>query len=147
MKKLFTLFALLAFCSPVFAAEKYASVDIDKILKGYKKTEVVNNTIQKQESALRVFIADAQKNVVSATSEATRKTLEDKYAKELKTKMEKLQQDKIAALQGLENDVKKAIEIEGKKGAYALVLTNTTAIYGTIDISDSVIKTLNTNMK
>ena len=34
MKKLFTLIALLAMATPVFAADKYASVDIDKVLKG-----------------------------------------------------------------------------------------------------------------
>ena len=57
--------------------------------------------------------------------------------------MDKLQKDKIAALQGLEKDVKKAIDAEGKKGVYALILTNNTTLYGAVDISDSIIKTLN----
>ena len=35
MKKLLTLIALLALATPVLAADKYASVDIDKVLKGY----------------------------------------------------------------------------------------------------------------
>ena len=42
MKKLLTLIALLALATPVLAADKYASVDIDKVLKGYKKTEAIN---------------------------------------------------------------------------------------------------------
>ena len=145
MKKLLTLLAVLAIATPVFAADKYASVDIDRVLKGYKKTETINNTFQKREADIRVFIVDAQKKVVGATTEADRKKLEDKYANELKAKMEKLQKDKIAALKGLENDVKKAIDIEGKKGIYALILTNTTTLYGTVDITDSIIKTLNSN--
>lgn len=145
MKKLLTLLAVLAIATPVFAADKYASVDIDRVLKCYKKTETINNTFQKREADIRVFIVDAQKKVVGATTEADRKKLEDKYANELKAKMEKLQNDKIAALKGLENDVKKAIDIEGKKGIYALILTNTTTLYGTVDITDSIIKTLNSN--
>ena len=146
MKKLLTLvalFGLTAMCSPVFAADKYASVDIDKVLKGYKKTTVINDTIQKQEAAIRVFIVDAQKNVVAATNEADRKKLEEKYAKELKAKMDKLQKDKIAALQGLERDVKKAIDTEGKKGVYALILTSNNALYGAEDISQNIINNLN----
>ena len=142
MKKLFTLIALLALASPVFAADKYASVDLDKVLKGYKKTAVINKTFQQREADIRVFIVDAQKSVVAATTDAERKKLEDKYAKELKAKMDKLQNDKIAALKTLEKDVKKAIE-EGKKGVYALILTSNNTLYGAVDISDSIIKTLN----
>lgn len=145
MKKLFTLIALLALATPVFAADKYASIDIDKVLKGYKKTATINDTIQKQEADIRVFIVDAQKNVVGATNDADRKKLEEKYAKELKVKMDKLQKDKIAALQGLEKDVKKAIDTEGKKGIYALILTSNNTLYGAEDISESIIKNLNTN--
>ena len=147
MKKFFVLLALLAFSAPVFAADKYASVDLDKVLKGYKKTDVINKTFQKREADIRVFIVDAQKSVVGATTDAERKKLEDKYAKELKSKMDKLQKDKIAALQGLEKDVRKAIEIEGNKGVYALILTSNNALYGAVDISDSIIKNLNANIK
>ena len=143
MKKLLALLALFTFVAPSFAAEKYASVDINKVLKGYKKTEIINNNIQKQEAAVRVFIVDAQKNVVSATNDADRKKLEDKYAKELKTKMDKLQKDKLAALESLEKDVKAAIDAEGKKGGYALILSNTNALYGAEDITENIIKTLN----
>lgn len=143
MKKLFTIIALLAMAVPAFAADKYASVDLDKVLKGYKKTAVINQNFQKREADIRVFIVDAQKNVVAATTDADRKKLEDKYGKELKAKMDKLQKDKIAALQGLEKDVKKAIDTEGQKGVYALILTSNNTLYGAVDISDSIIKTLN----
>lgn len=147
MKKLLTLIAVLAMAAPVFAADKYASVDIDKVLKGYKKTETINTTFQKREADIRVFIVDAQKKVVAATTDAERKKLEDKYAKELKAKMDKLQKDKIAALQSIENDVRKAIDEEGKKGVYALILTSNNALYGATDISDNIIKTLNAAAK
>lgn len=143
MKKLFTLIALLALSAPVFAADKYASVDIDKVLKGYKKTEIINKDFQKKEADIRVFIVDAQKSVVAATTDADRKKLEEKYAKELKLRMDKLQKEKINALKGIEANVKKAIDAEGKKGVYALILTSNNALYGTVDISDSIIKTLN----
>ena len=68
---------------------------------------------------------------------------EDKYAKELKSKMDALQKEKISALQGLEKDVKKAIDAEGKKGVYALILTSNNALYGTTDITNDIIKILN----
>ena len=79
MKKLITLLAVFAFVSPVFAADKYASVDIDKVLKGYKKTDSINKTFQKREADIRVFIVDAQKSVVGATTDTERKKLEDEY--------------------------------------------------------------------
>src|SRR5574344_1086169 len=130
MKKFLVLCAVLAMSAPVFAADKYASVDIDKVLKGYKQTETINQTFQKREADIRVFIVDAQKSVVAATNDNDRKKLEDKYAKELKSKMDSLQKDKIKALQGLEADVRKAINTEGQKGIYALILTSNNTLYG-----------------
>lgn len=143
MKRLLTAIALLAISAPVFAADRYASVDLDKVLKGYKKTTTINNNIQKQEADIRVFIVDAQKNVVAATTDAERKKREEKYAKELKAKMDKLQKDKLAAVQGLEKDVRAAIDAEGKKGTYALILTSNNALYGAEDITNDIIKALN----
>lgn len=143
MKKFLVLCAVLAMSAPVFAADKYASVDIDKVLKGYKQTETINQTFQKREADIRVFIVDAQKSVVAATNDNDRKKLEDKYAKELKSKMDSLQKDKIKALQGLEADVRKAINTEGQKGIYALILTSNNTLYGADDITDNIIKNLN----
>ena len=42
-----------------------------------------------------------------------------------------------------QNNVKPKPETEGKKGEYALILTNTNTLYGTVDITDSIINSLN----
>ncbi len=145
MKKLITLLTLIALSAPALAADQYASVDVDKVFRSYKKTTAVNEDFQKQEADIRVFIVDAQKSVVGATNEADRKKLEDKYSKELKDKMDKLQKGKIAALKGIETDIKKVIDAEGKKGTYALILSSSNTLYGAVDITDSIIKALNGN--
>ena len=110
MKKIVLLLTMMLLATPAFAAGKYASVDVDKILNGYSKTQSLNANFQKQEADIRVYMLDAQKKVVSAKTDAERKTLEDKYGKELQTKMEAIQKAKLEALKGLEVDVKAAIQ-------------------------------------
>lgn len=143
MKKIVLLLAMMLLSTPAFAAGKYASVDVDKILNGYSKTQSLNANFQKQEADIRVYMLDAQKKVVSAKTDAERKTLEDKYGKELQTKMEAIQKAKLEALKGLEVDVKAAIQSVGKSGNYDLIMPSTAAFYGATDISDQVIKVLN----
>ena len=96
--------------SPVFAAGKYASVDIEKVLNSYNKTSSLNARFQKDEANIRVYILDAQKKVVSAKTDAEKKNLENSYAKELQTKMSNLQKAKLEALKGLQVDIKAAIQ-------------------------------------
>ena len=98
MKKFVLLLAMMLITAPAFAAGKYASVDVDKILNGYSKTKTLNANFQKQEADIRVYMLDAQKKVVSAKTDAERKALEDKYGKELQTKMETIQKAKLEAL-------------------------------------------------
>lgn len=146
MKKIVLLLLMMLLATPAFAA-KYASVDIDKVLNGYSKTQNLNTNFQKQEADIRVYMLDAQKKVVSAKTDAERKALEDKYGKELQTKMEAIQKAKLNALKDLEVDVKAAIQSVGKSGNYDLILPVTSAFYGATDISDQVIKILNTTKK
>ncbi len=143
MKKILVLLAMFTMMAPAFAAEKYASVDLDKVLRSYTTTAKINADLQKEEADIRVFVLDAQKRVVSAKTDAEKKSLEDKYNKELQVKVDALQKKKVDALRTIEADVKAAIDKVGKSGAYSLILTNNNALYGTVDISDQIIKVLN----
>lgn len=147
MKKLLVILGLFAMTAPAFAADKYASVDLDKVLRGYTKTAAVNAQFQQEESDIRVFVLDAQKKVVSAKSDADKKALEEKYNKELQGKVDLLQKKKVEALRGIETDVKGQIDKIGNTGAYALILTSNNTLYGTVDISEQIIKALNSSSK
>ena len=144
MKKILVLLAMLAVMSPALAAEKYASVELDKVLRSYTTTARINADLQKEEADIRVFVLDAQKRVVSAKTDAEKKSLEDRFNKELQVKVDALQKKKVDALRAIEADVKAAIDKVGKSGAYSLILTSNNTLYGTVDISDQIIKILNT---
>lgn len=144
MKKILVLLAMFTMMTPAFAAEKYASVDLDKVLRSYTTTARINADLQREESAIRVFVLDAQKKVVSAKTDAEKKSLEERFNKELQTKVDTLQKKKVDALRAIEADVKAAINKVGQSGSYTLILTSNNTLYGTVDISDQIIKILNT---
>lgn len=147
MKKVLVVLGLLSLMTPAFAADKYASVDIDKVLKGSTQFASANAAVQKEEGNLRVFVLDAQKKVVSAKTDAEKKALEEKYNKELQAKAEALQKKKIEALKSLDSVVKAEIDRVGKAGNYALILPSTSTLYGAVDITDQIIKGINASAK
>lgn len=143
MKKILVILGLLAVTAPVFAADKYASVDLDKVLRSSKETADATAQFQKEEADIRIFVLDAQKKVVSAKTDAERKLLEEKYNKELQGKVDALQAKKVEALKKIDAAVKAQIEKIGKTNTYALILPANNTLYGTVDITDQIIKGLN----
>ena len=143
MKKFLVILGLLAVSAPVFAADKYASVDLDKVLRSYKETADATAQFQKEEADIRIFVLDAQKKVVSAKTDAEKKLLEEKNNKELQSKVDALQAKKVEALKKIDAAVKAQIDKIGKTGTYALILPANNTLYGTVDITDQIIKGLN----
>ena len=142
MKKLLVVLGLLCVMTPAFAGDRFASIDLEKVLRSYNKTSTLNTGFQKEEADIRLFVLDAQKKVLSA-KDSDKKSLEEKYNKELQGKVDALQKKKVDALATLENDIKAEIEKIGRAGNYDLILSSTNALYGTIDITDQIVKALN----
>ena len=147
MKKFLVILGLLAVSAPVLAADKYASVDMEKALNSYKETTYYKDQFQKEEADIRIFVLDAQKKVLSAKTDAEKKLLEEKYNKELQGKADALQAKKMEAMKKIDTAVKAQIEKIGKTGTYALILPANNTLYGTVDITDQVIKGLNAAAK
>jgi Skp family chaperone for outer membrane proteins len=143
MKKLVLLLsAILLVAQGAYAADKFGSVDLGKVMQQYKKSQEATKWAQGQEKSIQSFIADARKKV-AATPDDKKKDLEEKYNKELISKVEELRKGKEAKVKEIGSAVEGAIQAVGKEGEYTLILPSSTTLYGSEDVTGKVVSKLN----
>ncbi len=141
MKKIFSIMSLLTVMAlPSVAAEKYGVVNVDYVMSKYPAALQANDDIRKQETEVQKFLLDARKDL-EKTPESQRKAKEEKYNKELQTKAMALRQQEEKKGQELFKKFDAAVKAVAREGGYSLIVPS--ALYGASDISDLVIKKLN----
>lgn len=119
---------------------KIGVVDISKVVSA--STQVVNMKKEQQAKAQEIvtFVEKARKDVAAAKDEKTKKSLEEKYNKELTAKKEKMDKDYAAKLKNIDDTISKTVEAQAKAGGFKVVLAKGVVLYGGEDITDAVIK-------
>ena len=141
MKKIFSTIGLLTVMAlPSVAAEKYGVVNVDYVMSKSPAALQANDAIRRQETEVQKFLLDARKDL-EKTPESQRKAKEEKYNKELQTKAMALRQQEEKKGQELFNKFDAAVKAVARENGYTLIVP--AALYGASDISDLVIKKLN----
>lgn len=141
MKKILSTLGLLTVMAlPSVAAEKYGIVNVDYVMSKYPAALQANDAIRRQETEIQKFLLDARKDL-EKTPEAQRKAKEEKYNKELQTKAMALRQQEEKKGQELFNKFDAAVKAVARENGFTLIVP--AALYGASDISDLVVKKLN----
>ena len=141
MKKILSTLGLLTVMAlPSAAAEKYGIVNVDYVMSKYPAALQANDAIRRQETEIQKFLLDARKDL-EKTPEAQRKAKEEKYNKELQTKAMALRQQEEKKGQELFNKFDAAVKAVARENGFTLIVP--AALYGASDISDLVVKKLN----
>lgn len=140
MKKVLLSIAMFTLTAiPVLAAEKYASVNVEYAMSKYPAAQQATDALRKQELEIQKFVLEARKDVEKAP-EAQKKAKEDKYNKELQTKIMNLKKQEEAKGKEIYAKFDAAVKSVAKSGGYTLVLP--AALYGATDVTEDVIKAL-----
>lgn len=141
MKKILSTLGLLTVMAlPSVAAEKYGIVNVDYVMSKYPAALQANDAIRRQETEIQKFLLDARKDL-EKTPESQRKAKEEKYNKELQTKAMALRQQEEKKGQELFNKFDTAVKAVARENGFTLIVP--AALYGASDISDLVVKKLN----
>lgn len=122
-------------------------IDIGKVLKNYTYFQQVNTDITNRKIEIQKFTTDARQKVNDAKTPVDRKNLEDRYARELETRIDSFQNYQISKQKEIEDNMLKAVQIVAKEQKLDAVLTNDVLLYGGVDISGNVVLKLNSMKK
>ncbi len=145
MKKLFYLTAMFAFFAlfNTANAEIIGVVDFDKIIANYSKVQSVSNEISDKYAEIQRYGLDKEREYKKLTTPLERKNFEEATAKELAKKQDaylKLKEKKEAEI---DNAIKNAIKQIAISNKIDIVVEKTVVFHGGIDITDKVVKALN----
>lgn len=140
MKKLFSLALFLAFCAPVFAVEKIAVVDVQKVVRQSSQVQAIKKEQEAKAKEFAALIKKANDEVKAQTDDAKKKAIVQKYEKEIATKREASAKVFQAKLEAFDKTVTAKIAEYAKTNGYDVVLVKGATLYGGTDITDAISK-------
>jgi len=117
---------------------KVAVVDVPQIVKDSKQLQQLKEEQKQKIQELAKYVQTAKTNISSEKDATKKKSLEEKYTKELATKKSNIEKDYAKKLKVIDKNISDAIEAQAKAGNYNLVLTKGVVLSGGEDITKAV---------
>ena len=120
------------------AAYRVAVVDVPQVVDASSKVQALKKEQQAKAKDLAQFIEKARKDVAGTTDVKKKKTLEEKYTKELNTKREAIEKDYAKKLAETDAAISAQIANVAKANNYDIVISKGVVLYGGSDITAAV---------
>lgn len=140
IKKICSLALLLAFCTPVFAVEKVAVIDVQKVVNKSAQVQALKKEQEAKSKEIRNFIKKANDEIKAQTDEKKKQDLVKKYEKELSAKREANAKVYKTKLEAIDKTISATINNYAKTNGYDLVIVKGAVLYGGDDITEAVSK-------
>lgn len=136
------ILGLLITGTAVFSAESkgIAVVDVQQVVMNSAKVKKLEADRIKQEQDLQKFLTNAKKAVDAEKNNAKKKALQDKYNKELNTKIDTQKKVVMERTLTIEKEILASIEKYAKEAGYDIVIQKNSVLYGGHDITAEIIK-------
>ena len=156
------LLCALFFTGGVFAAEKFAYVDLSRLFSEYGKTKDYDKALDEKQNAYRVEIDKRTNEVKQFQDKINLLSDKEKEAKktEFETKVKALQdferqkltdlrKEQDESMKEIFKDIEEAVKQYAEKEGYTLVFNDRVFVYQTknMDITDKVMNILNKSYK
>ncbi len=126
--------------SDVPANFKVAVVDVPQVVASSAQVQALKKEQQAKAQDVIKYIEKARKDVAATTDEKKKKSLEEKYNKELATKREAIEKEYTTKLQAIDKNISEKINEKAKAGSYNVVLAKGVVLYGGDDITADIVK-------
>lgn len=144
-KILFTGLLAVVLSTSVAMAEpaNVAVVDVQAVVNASPAVQALKKEQEANVKSLISFIEKAKKDVAATTDENKKKSLEEKYNKELVAKKDSYEKSYTTKLSQIDSSISKTIEETAKAGGYTVVIAKGAVLYGGDDITENVKKAVN----
>lgn len=141
---LITILAVLAFSNlSAFAVSDTGIIDLRETWISYKKAANIDKLLDQKEVDLEKYVLEKKRKIAEGKTPLERKNLEDKYAKEFKTKLAAIQTWYKTEQTKLDSALSETIKEVAVKKQLKTVLNKKAVVYGGVDITSEVITALN----
>ncbi len=144
MKKILSL-AMVAALSAFGAAnaEVIGVVDFDKVVDNYSKVKTVTDEISDKYAEIQRYGLDKEREYKKLSTPLERKNFEEATARELSKKQEAYLKLKEKKETEIDTTIKNTIKQVAMENKIDTVVEKTVVFFGGVDITDKVVKSLN----
>ncbi len=128
--------------SAVFAEDKVAVVDLQKLVSNSAQVKQLKQEHSKKIHELNNIIVNARGEISNQTDPAKVLALEEKYTKEFNAKKEAIDKDYNSKLSAIEKNIKTEIEKKAQKDSYSYVFAKSVVLYGGKDITNELLNSV-----
>lgn len=148
MKKIISLLVLLFMsCGFALSKDNYGFIDANLIMSKYSVAINITSNVKQRQNEIQRLLADANKKMAAAKDDVSKKTIEANAKKQIQPKLDALASYQKQQNTKLESNINAAIAKVAKANNYALILNGNSVVYGATNVTDLVLKELNTNFK
>ncbi len=119
---------------------KIAVVDVQKVVASSAQVKSLKADREAKIKDLANFVKTARESVAKEPNAAKKKTLEQKYNKELNAKRNAIQKDYASKLAAIDKNISGIIAQKAKAANYDIVLAKGVVLYGGSDITSEIAK-------
>ena len=119
---------------------KVAIVDVQKVVASSAQVKTLKEEQKKKGQELAKFIETAKTTLDKETDAKKKKTLEEKYNKEFKSKREAIAKNYEKKLLEIDKNISTIIDKNAKDNGYDLVLAKGAVLSGGTDITEEITK-------
>ena len=117
---------------------RIAVVDVQQVVAVSSQVNALKKENQEKTNEIINFIEKARKDVAATNDAAKKKSLEEKYSKELNTKREAYGLEYNNKMLNIQNNILNAVAEQAKANNYDMVLAKDVVLYGGEDITESL---------
>jgi len=143
---LICLAVIISFSSTAMAS-KLGIVDLGKVIENYSEAQEVTADLKVKEKELQQFVLDAQKQIKAAKTPVEKNNLEKQLGEQFNIKKNAFAKQQAEKWQEIEDDVFEKIKKISKSKKFDMVLNKQSVIVGGNEITDQVVKELNSDAK
>lgn len=141
--KIFALIVALGLMTPAFC-QTIGTVDYQAVIANYAKAKTAYTEIDDRASALQTYLLEKEKEFKKIDSPIAKKAFEEKITKEFQMKQEALAKLKAQKEKEVGDSIDKVIKAVALENKIDIVIDYRIVYFGGVDITDKVIKKLNT---
>ena len=134
-------------CGFAAAKDNYGFIDINTVMSKYTVAASYTNNVKQKQNEIERLLADANKKIAAAKDDATKKTIEANAKKQIQPKLDAMSNYQKQQGVKVQNNINQAISKVAKTYNYALILNGNAVAFGAVNVTDLVVKELNTNFK